>query len=87
MQVVWVTQDDIANGVPGVGNECPIARAMKRAFVDAKSVWVSPEWITVVKESGTILVDQRVNEVQRTFIELFDAREEVGPIPIEIEEP
>jgi hypothetical protein len=44
--IVHITHEDIKLGEPGDGNKCPVALALKRAFV-TKSVTVGPAWCNV----------------------------------------
>lgn len=81
---VWVTREDIDNGVPEDSTQCAIAQAIWRAFPNADFVWVDGD-ITVVTDVGTG-VDQSLTEEQLIFIEEFDAGNAVDPILIEIEE-
>lgn len=75
--VVEMTQRDIDNGKPGDPCNCPVARALKRAFQDRRVsagegyLWVGPSARRITwRTPGTV----------RHFISQFDEGQKVEPL-------
>lgn len=86
---VNVTQEDIAKGLKGECDRCPVALAGKRAFPDAEDVLVCVTNMSVIlpREAGE--VDARWYEGSLpieagSFINGFDDHREVEPFSFEV---
>lgn len=88
-----VTQEDIDNGVPNMGESCPIARALRRRFPGAGYVSVGLERIRVDTSDapwGSTLFYADTSKAMRRFILAFDSmyrrRGEIRPRTFILEE-
>jgi hypothetical protein len=78
---IEVTQEDIDRGIPEDPTSCPVARAVRRAFPDAKQIGV---------DYGEVVVDDNewiVNAGTAIFIEDFDRGDKVEPFVFELDDP
>lgn len=78
--IIEVTQDDIDCGVPQDGCECPIARALIRAFPEQEPF---VELYTIQINDSEVPTTQRI----RDFIQDFDANRPVQPTRFRVKLP
>jgi hypothetical protein len=78
--VVTVTADDIARGCQTSANNCPIARAVRRAL-RCSGKWISVNWkLSVGKKARIYLLPKST----QTFIDAFDGGKAVKPFSFKI---
>jgi hypothetical protein len=85
---VFVTGEDIANGVPGEPEKCPVALALKRVYPDYEFC-VGKNYIHTEKDEVGVLSfnDQVTTLKQSRFVKRFDAGKRVEPFSFDFYRP
>jgi hypothetical protein len=84
-----VSAEDIAEGKPGTGTQCPVARALGRRGYPLSTdtgVYVFDYGITLY-ENGYAMGEGRTNDRMKRFINAFDGGEPVAPTTFLVEVP
>lgn len=83
MVSVEVTQEDITNGDPNIGDSCPIALACRRVFPGAK-IFVGRRFVTL--EQFEIITKYSLPPAGIKFVHNFDVNNPVLPTTVVLKE-
>jgi len=83
---IEVAQEDIQGGLPDSPDDCPIARAVRRAYPDFRFVYVGEDFIGLRRAPCELHQSEHIDlpEIACRFIRDFDERAEVKPISFEV---
>lgn len=83
--IVKVTQRHINNGVQIIPDRCPVARAIRAVVKRSVDVQVG-SWDVSLEYKGKI-INRKLRQKARDFIQAFDIGEEVQPIEFSLNIP
>lgn len=82
---IWVTREDIDEGIPGDRYGCAIAHALRRVFPEAEQVIVDGGSMRVQQSWDSRIWYQKCTVEQLQFMYAFDRHNAVDPILIEFD--